>query len=544
MRKLGAIVILAGMLVGTASAKERALKSRISSVGLFKNGLAVIRRRVIIPAPGTYRVENVPEPVHGTFWVESDAKIITRLSKRVIEVPEQISGSANFQEQLAGKEVVIHFADGRIPPARGKVVAIEPAKGEGVWNRSYRQPSYYYYGNQNRQPSPGAFLILQTAEGRSYISSSSIAYLQAKGATGKVKRRVPVLLFSVSAMKRKTAIIEITYLARGMAWAPSYRVDISDPKSLFLQQKAVIKNELEELKDGEIQLISGFPSVKFAHVTSPMSLRTNWTTFFTQLNQRFRPGHASMMNVVGQQAIAYNAPAPAGGLDLSATPSGEGVDLHYESIGKQTLGEGESLTLTVASAKAAYDRIVEWIVPDTREANGHYVDRHAQNQDPEKYRDAAWDAVRFKNPFAFPMTTGPAVIVAKKRFNGQCLSYWVNSGEQTTLHITKALSLRIRSVEQEVAGTRQEVIIGGSRYRKTTVQGELRANNHRKEAISLVIRRRFSGELLQADKSPKRILLEEGVYSVNKRNQLTWELSLKPGREIKLSYSYTVLVRR
>ena len=43
------------------------LISRITSVGLFKNGLAVVKRTVKLPGPGTYRIDDVPQPVHGTF---------------------------------------------------------------------------------------------------------------------------------------------------------------------------------------------------------------------------------------------------------------------------------------------------------------------------------------------------------------------------------------------------------------------------------------------------------------------------------------------
>ena len=57
-----------------------------------------------------------------------------------------------------------------------------------------------------------------------------------------------------------------------------------------------------------------------------------------------------------------------------------------------------------------------------------------------------------------------------------------------------------------------------------------------------MIRRRFSGDLLEADRSPECSLMEEGVYSVNKRNELTWSLKLEPGEELQLTYSYTVLV--
>lgn len=548
MRSMWLVTALTAALASTLYGAEIPAESRIASVGLFKNGLAVIKRTIAIPAAGTYRLDHVPQPVHGTFWIESNARTETRATTREVEVTEPAARSVDLQRGLVGAKVTIHFSDRGIPPATGKVVKIGFAKTEKTWSRTYRRPGYYHYGRNNR-PAPQnrpmeRFLILETPKGRTYVRTSMIAHLHAEGAKTTVKRRTSkrVLLFTVEALKQKPSTIMITYLAKGMAWAPSYRVDISDAKTLAIAQKAVIKNELEGLKDAEIQLISGFPSVQFAHVTSPLSLSTDWANFFTQLNQRFRPGHASLSNVMSQQAVTHNVEAPGRGLDMSAIPTGEGVDLHYQPIGRHTLTEGDSLALSIASGKAPYERIVEWIVPDTRRPNGRYIREHERRQNPEKYEDAAWDAVRFKSPLTFPMTTGPAMIVANGRFNGQRLSYWVNPGEETTLHITKALSLRTRSVEHEEKGRREIVYIGGDDYRLTTVKGVLTVSNHRKETVKLVIRRRFSGELLQADGSPRSVLREEGVYSVNPRNELTWSLSLESGQEKTLTYKYSVLV--
>ena len=152
------------------------------------------------------------------------------------------------------------------------------------------------------------------------------------------------------------------------------------------------------------------------------------------------------------------------------------------------------------------------------------------------------DAVRFRNPFKFAMTTAPAMITSGGRFNGQRMSYWVNAGEETTLHVTKALSVRTRSVEHEEKGERKIIYVGGNDFREVKVKGELSVSNHRNEVVSLVIRRRFSGELIEAEGEPKTELLEEGVYSVNKRNELLWTLPLKPGEEKTLSYRYSVLI--
>ena len=136
------------------------------------------------------------------------------------------------------------------------------------------------------------------------------------------------------------------------------------------------------------------------------------------------------------------------------------------------------------------------------------------------------------------------MIVADGKFNGQCMSYWANAGEQTVLHVTKALSIRTITSEQEEQGKREMVYVGGDDYQKTIVKGILSVSNHRKEDISMVIRRRFSGELISADRKPECTLREDGVYSVNQRNELTWRIELKPGGDIELQYRYSVLVDR
>jgi hypothetical protein len=530
--------------------KDRVIESKVVGIDLFKNGLGVITREVKVPGGGDFSIEDVPEPVHGTFWLESDAKITARITTRKVAVPAHLAPLADLQHRLAGREVTIFFRDARIPPVSGSVAKVSVTEDQRNWNRRYlSNPNSYWNriqsANGSAVPTP-RMLLVDSKEGRAYIDLSMIGFVQSKGGAdaekepqaGSATRRLPVLKLKVESDKATT--IRIQYLSKGMAWAPSYRVNISDPKLLSIEQKAVIKNELEDIKDVPIRLISGFPSVQFGHVTSPFSLSTNWSQFFSQVNQQGQAGGS--LGQQRQMVMYQNSVSPNAGIDLAAIPTGEGVDLHYQSIGKHELSEGDALMTSVATAKGPYERIIEWIVPDTRRANGRYIDEYQRRQAPGKYQDAAWDAVEFKNPFKFPMTTAPAMIVGTKGFSGQRLSYWVNPGEQTTLHITKALSIRTRSTELEEKGERQIVYIGGNDYRQAKVKGQLHVCNKRKETVKLVIRRRFSGELISADASPKSKLLEEGVYSANPRNELNWTLTLKPGQEKTLNYRYSVLV--
>jgi hypothetical protein len=527
------LALVSGSVAGPVRADETPVKSKIVAVDLFKNGLAVVRREVTLGKAGAYLLDDVPSPVHGTYWIESPTPVESVVQMREVEIPTTEASLGNLQEVLAGKKVTIHFKGEKMPPVSGMMVRFKESKSGETPPRDTTEPA----------TQPARFLVVQTAKGRSYLDSYEVASIETDSNDDKVRRRRPRLVLTLGETDRAETPVRISYLAHGLGWAPAYKIDISDPKTLVLEQQAVLKNELANLDGVEMQLISGFPNVQFANVVSPLSARTSWASFFQELNQfgRRQPD-VSGNGVVYQQAVMFNAAAPALTSPV-ATPSGEGVDLHYQSIGKRTLANGDALAVNVAKGRADYERIVEWLIPDTRDEWGRNSDVRGRGDDSD---ESAWDALKFKNPLAFPMTTGPAMITSGGRFNGQSTSYWVNAGEETVVRVGKALSIRTRSVEHDerksADDTRTLVWIGGRQFRTATVEGELAVSNHRAEAVRLVIRRRISGELQSADGNPKTSLREEGIYSVNRHSELLWNLPLKAGEDRVLKYRYTVLV--
>ena len=143
---------------------------------------------------------------------------------------------------------------------------------------------------------------------------------------------------------------------------------------------------------------------------------------------------------------AWSNPAGTSSLPEAAELGNASDDIHYESIGKRSLKAGDSLSVDVAAAQAAYEREIVWI--------------------------------------------------------------------------------------------------GGHDYQRTSVKGHLTVKNFRARELTLVIIRRFSGELLEAEENPGKSLNTEGIASVNPRRQFDWTLKLPAGGEQSLNYRYQVLVRR
>jgi hypothetical protein len=303
----------------------------------------------------------------------------------------------------------------------------------------------------------------------------------------------------------------------------------------------VIRNELTDLQETEIKLISGFPSVEFANVTSPLSARTTWTKFFQEVSSRHHLPHDDA-NLRQNLALTNNAftnyePFARPKLDLSATPAGEGVDLHYEPIGKHTLLRDESISLDVGKAKADYKRIVEWTVGTSPVAKRTGGDRRNAT-------DEVWDVLLFRNPFKFPMTTAPAMVVEKGRFNGQRTSIWTNVGEESTLRITRSLSIRTLSREQADAKATERVVVDDKNYSKVYLKGELAMSNHRNQPVKMHIRHSIRGIISEIDGEPKTVAREDSLEDVNRVHEVLWTVNLNPGEERKLTYKYSVLAYR
>jgi hypothetical protein len=547
MRAMTAAVVALGCLMaGAARAEAVDAKAPIVSVGLFKNGLAVVRRVVETDGPGIYRLSEVPTAVHGTFWIESDGPVTARVSRQEFVVGDVPAGG-NLQDDLAGCTVSVRLR-GEDEAIKGEVVRVSRPEADAAGPGPFMLDPYGRRNYYSAAPAPtaggpdGRFLVLKADGGLVYVRPGDITRLELLSNPAPVKQQRPVLLLDVPE-EADGAKVVISYLAYGLAWAPSYRVDITDPERLAIGQKAVLRNELEDLTDVEVSLISGFPSVEFLNVSSPLTPGTSWESFFRQLS--VRQDEAGMQNVLSnvmaQQAVSAPEWSSLGSVGAAALAAGEGPDLHYQSVGGISLAKGDALSLAVADADGPYKRIVEWLVPDDRQWNGRRPERYRGDDEPPNMSDA-WDALLFANPFKFPMTTAPAMVVGGGRFFGQRTTFYTSPGREATLRITKALNVTTRSVENEAGDTREYVVVGGRRFQRTMVQGELRVRDLRAEPIDLVIRRRFSGELLQADGDPKCDLLEEGVYSVNQRNELLWRFDLAAGEEKVLKYSYKVLV--
>lgn len=550
----------------------------ILSVGLYKNGLAVVTRRITPDANGVARVDGACRPAYGTFWHSADKPVtITAETADLLRDRDEQAVLSSWTDTYAGREVLITFRtaptlSGALSDAErnggvrvksfsiGEKDELFALKGTVVAAQSARKPPTaqsrrYYYGYQEpAQPAPTTELTLRLKTGSTVVipEANVVAVRAEDGIACGIERQAPIWRFEGAV---KPFVIQ--YLTDGATWTPSYRLDLRGEKGL-ISMATDLHNEMMDWDGAEVSLISGFPNLLYAGVPSLLGWGMSFNLYRDAVNAAenadpWAVGAAKMRSGVMSQSVMMNS-APADGFDISAAAfavneSGAGSDIHYRSIGQVSLKKGATRSVPLGAGETAIKRIVDWNLSDTRDEYGR--NRNNDNKDAQ----ILWDAVRFTNPFDFPMTTAPIEVTEERRILGQAKSTWTNPGDTTLVKITKALSVTGsysevgdgKTVSSKIGSLKAEDRFDyqSRHYRREIVTGTFVVQNFRNVPASLIVKKTISGEIMETSIAPtKNRTPPTQDCRVNLERVLTWEFDLQPGekREFTLTYWLWVLI--
>lgn len=486
------------------------LELKVVTASLFKNGYAVIVREASVRSSGQYSIEEIPAAVLGTMWVTASPGVKLRELVATMQESESESPTESMDEVLAlntGKTFTFWLVDktqlsGKIESAAGSLIIIQSAMETRIFPKSLVQ-----------QISSTDSQIIWKAKRKS--SKRVIRFTAETGAPGK--------LFIVS-------------LERGLTWAPSYAIDISDPAKLELTSKAVILDDIVDLNNIEVRLITGFPNVPFIGYFDPFAIAQSVDQFTSSLMQM---GTASDYRRDAGIALKQNA-APMGSFDNAFAPNVlpgfTAEDLFFYRQPNVQLKRGDRGYYVLFTFESSYQHIYEWDIPD-RINETTYVNRDDQAGD-------VWHSIKFTNSSKQPLTTAPATIFKNGEIMGQDMMRYTSAGADATVKMTKALDVRAEDAEEEISRVRNDTQIRGSYYDIVTLKGTLRVQNRKSEAIKLRISKELTGEVLSADGNPTKTNIVKGLRAVNPRQRLVWTIQMKPADKQVLTYTYKVFINR
>src|SRR6266850_4026865 len=383
----GCWVLAAVPSAGAVAEAPPILKTKLVSVSLFKNGLGFVAREGEIPkGQGSWRIEELPAPAHGTFWLYSPNEeatlrdIVAYEGERVERV--QAISVAEMVEANVGQTVDVRL--GEKETVRAKIISAPANRAADTTGPDFtRSP----YGSPVEMSS---LVLLQTSGKTLAVNKNDVQQLSSTDGSLRTdlerkKRTVSLRLTATNPGGRGRVVVQ--YLAKGITWAPSCAIDITDSKKARVTTKAEVIDEIEDLDNVPVSFITGFPNLKFADVTDPMAMRGSLAAF---LNNLANPAQAQRYdggaNIVMQQAVMEND--RLGREEMfptysSAPPEGETrEELFFYEQRSVTLQKGERGYYPLFTAEAPYEHVYEWKIGDALDEQEQY--RYQGQAAPDK----------------------------------------------------------------------------------------------------------------------------------------------------------------
>lgn len=527
---------------------------KIERVALFKNGLGYFASSAILPKEATtIKVSQLPVPSHGTFWVgyPEDVKVRSLISN-MADVEESVPARSIIELLQAnpGRKVVISTGSKDMPTINGIIVEIIPEDKSAESLNPYFMDIRYSSSASRIQPYQATSLVvIRTKGGTVALNAGSI--IRADFESDDITTVVPTISKQPTIrMELEIAApgkeIGVSYLARGITWSPSYLIDISDPETAKLSAKAVVINEVADLQKIHLDLVTGFPNIKFGDVNSPVAMSQDLAGFLRALTSG-RSESGSRGNMMMQQAVLSNVAMFDN--DMSAPMPGystarEGLvaeDLFFYPVDNFTLLRGETACLPLFTAEVPYKHIYIWKIPDMLDNNERY--RHNRGNDEQALAEEVWHSCRLVNNMEMPWTTAAAEFVNAGQFTGQDICYYTAPGAETTIRINRAMNVLAEKAEVELERVRKAASFHGYSHDLIKVKGELKLRNRMGKSATVEVTKNLSGEVLETIPQARDIRTAKGLQRVNPHHMLVWELEMKPGQEQTLSYTYEVYVR-
>ncbi len=549
---------------GMAKAESVRVAAKLKRVALFKNGLGFFVLEVTVPS-GRDRFSIIPpgEACHGTFWVShpSTMKLQAMTAKEiesqefvdVVTITDMLRANVGSSVRLLcrGREKAV---EGKITYFAREEKDIESQAYAGAWGG---------YGGRYEMPSSerSCLIILETDSGEVCVDPANVEKVEF--VDGKAKKDVrsdsksmqlEVKVGAAASGKKLT----ISYLAQGMTWAPSYIVDIADGDKVRISAKAVVINEVCDLDDVTIQLVTGVPHLRFAEVVSPVAWRQSVALFLQSLawaqSERERLDGVMGQIVGGYGGYGGGGYGGYGGFigtgEASVMPEygvpGEGQaaeDLFLYPVKNVQLKKDESGYYPLFTESVPFKHIYVWEIPDyVDEEERYYYDRDRRRK--RERQEDVWHCLRMENSTRVPWTTAPAETVKEDLILGQDMLKYTPPKSKTTLRITKAVNVKAEQTELETARKREEKRFYGDYFDLITVDGNLSVRNLQQKAITLEITKTLSGEVKESE--PKAAIEKQarGLRRMNGIVNLKWTIELGPGESRDLTYKYEVYVRR
>jgi len=391
------------------------------------------------------------------------------------------------------------------------------------------------------------------------IDTTKIVHLERSGKNDQEDVNNSLLVRYVSAKETIPECI-LSYLTKGLTWAPSYSVLMSkESKTVKLEGKACLLCDLPFL-DGdsipEISLVAGEPNMEFQHLSDPLASGVSAEVFVDMLGgsqSRFQETRQVMMR---SQAYAA-APMAMNSMAFDSVPEMEDA----EGIsGGESVGDFFHYNLKNVPLKYNHPLSIPFIeeCDNITYEDVYYLDLDKVNNNSGRYnRDEKGSvevkhAISFKNTSGQPLTTAPVSILAKSedknnKFLVQGNMKFTIPGKNATIEITKTMDVEgkfgveTKERKTEVISEAEGMFNTGKKQYVDVIKkvAKVLIKNTKDEEIKCKVEYQMFGHLNESTPDFKD-KIEVNHHGLNPTTKYTWEVMVPAKEKIEINFQFCV----
>ena len=366
-------LIAATGIVSEAVAQQEREQVKLDPVrvSLFKNGYGYVTLRGKTGKSAAMEIHNLPVPTFGTFWMSaaSPAKISCFVSSlKKYESNSLTATMADFARANPDSKVRVVTKNGSF---EGTVIDTRPPESDPFPSQIIGE-EVHQVGNYPRNGTGNSYLAVRTPSGIVVVADSEVIQLEFAGSNLLLPKRTtwkPVVELNLE-KPTPDCVLTASCMTWGISWVPSYRLEMGAADKGVLSVKATVMNELMDLENVHLDLITGTPDLQTSGIPSPLAMQTNMADFLAKLgignNNEERPRPLAYRKRISREAVSYAMSAGADTNSLKAPSKVMKVeDLYHYPVKQFSSKRGATVAFPLFSVEVPYQTVYTWDIPVT-----------------------------------------------------------------------------------------------------------------------------------------------------------------------------------
>ena len=529
-------ILLSIILLNINAIAQNSFKTE--SISIFKDGSSFVQKNGMVSTNDgifSLKAKDIPQALFGTLWVSSNKSKI----REVVSYMDTVRKTTT-----ASSQNILEILDAM----KGKMVKLKVEYRDLIYEGKIVDIAYVENANEN---TPSLFLTKTPSFLHFITKENTHKYLMAKDIESieteedvkptftKSTEKLTPTLDIIFDNNKPTQDLKLMYLQKGITWSPFYNLELQDNGKAMLKLNSELSNNAEPINNCDINFVVGVPNFKYANSLTALVDFENIIYKEKNYDNNVNVSQLNTFAWSNNNAGTYTTSAADEKPNFENNLEGENVqDLYFYNLKNVSLRQGGKAHYELFNTEVNYEHIYEVELAANKEDYQYGTDYVTDS----KNKNLVYHGIKIKNNSNNPFTAAPVLLTEKKGERilpiAQDLLSYTPMQASSVIRLTSTSDIQATQAEKQKSSTNKLKKWNGKIWDLINVESKILAKNYKKTACKIIISRYVIGDLVKSSLEWEKAQLNAVNGSLNFLNKVTWTVTLNPGEEKTINYSY------